>query len=147
MQSICVMIVLYTFVLASSLKNGTQVFVPVPPTPFAEPNAKKKYTQTEYGAHVLSTARSLLGSTLFGICMTVGLHIYKGMAMGLAIQTIMGPFNLIENPLVKALLMGNGIEPQNKIFGEKTPEELTDDDEIVDDNGTVIPRQSVIEKA
>jgi len=151
MQSICVSIVLYTFVKASSLKNRREhILVPVPSVPFAndkEPNAKKKYTKIEYGAQLMSAARSLLGSTLFGICMTVGLHLYKGMAMGLAIQTVMGPFNLIENPLVKALLMGNGIEPQNKIFGEKTPEELTDDDEIVDDNGTVIPRQSVIEKA
>ena len=115
--------------------------------PFADPNAKKKYTQAEYGAHVLSTARSLLGSTLFGICMTVGLHIYKGMAMGLAIQTVMGPFNLLENPLVKALLMGNGFRPADKIFEEKKLEELANDDEVVDDTGTVIPRTQLLTMA
>jgi len=147
MQSICVSIVLYTFIKASrasTLKdNKSKVFVPAPPTPFADPNAKKKYTQIEYGAHVLSTARSLLGSTLFGVCMTVGLHIYKGMAMGLAIQTVMGPFNLIENPLVKALLMGNGIRTTDKIFDEKKLGELSNDDEVVDDTGTVISMQAL----
>jgi len=148
MQSICVLIVLYTFMKASSLQTKTStVFVPAPPTPFADPNAKKKYTQVEYGAHVLSTARSLLGSTLFGVCMTVGLHMYKGMSMGLAIQTVMGPFNLIENPLVKALLMGNGFQPSDKIFEEKKLEELADEDEVVDDTGTAIPRQQLLAMA
>jgi len=88
----------------------------------------------------LSTARSLLGSTLFGVCMTVGLHIYKGMAMGLAIQTIMGPFSLYENPLVKALLMGSGFNPQDKIFDEKTLQELATEDEVVDESGTEITK-------
>ena len=199
MQSICVFIVLYTFMKASSLSGkeaSNIVFVPAPPTvrlcsverssdpcvfcalveccsaplvtprtpthfgpytflgdafrsqqiqPFADPSAKKKYTRVEYGAHVVSTARSLLGSTLFGICMTVGLHIYKGMAMGLAIQTIMGPFNLYENPLVKAILMGGGFIPKDKIFEEKAREELADDDEVVDETGAEIPRQRLLQ--
>lgn len=103
--------------------------------PFADPNAKKKYTEIQYGAHIASTARSLVGSTLFGIAMTVGLHLYKGMAMGLAIQAIMGPINLIENPVVKALLMGSGFRPEDKIFDEKAVNELTADDEVVDQSG------------
>jgi len=148
MQSICALVVLYTFIKASSLKGEVStVFVPAPPTPFANPSTKKKYTQIEYGAHVVSTARSLLGSTFFGICMTVGLHIYKGMAMGLAIQTVMGPFNLYENALVKALILGNGFRPADKIFDEKKLEELATDDEVVDDNGNVIPRQQLLAMA
>lgn len=95
------------------------VYVPAAPTPFEAADAKKKYTQVEYRTHIISTARSLLGSTVFGIAMSVGLHIYKGMAMGLAIQTIMGPLNLVENPLVKALLFGNGFVRDDKIFEEK----------------------------
>ncbi len=113
--------------------------------PFAEPGAKKKFTRVEYGAHVLSTARSLLGSTLFGVCMTVGLHVYRGMAMGLAIQTIMGPFNLIENPLVKAIFMGNGFVQADKIFEEKSLAELADEDEVVDETGTEIPKTKLLQ--
>ena len=109
--------------------------------PFADPNAKKKYTEVHYAAHILSSARSLVGSTLFGLAMTVGLHWYKGMAMGLAIQTVMGPLNLYENPLVKALLFGNGFKPEDRIFEEKTTNELTDEDEIVDESGNTIARQ------
>jgi hypothetical protein len=109
--------------------------------PFADPSAKKKYTEVHYAAHILSTARSLVGSTLFGIAMTVGLHWYKGMAVGLAIQTIMGPLSLIENPLVKSLLLGNGFKPEDRIFDEKTATELSAEDEIVDESGKTIVRQ------
>jgi hypothetical protein len=109
--------------------------------PFADPNAKKKYTEVNYGAHVLSTARSLLGSTFFGIVMTVGLHFYKGMIVGLAIQTIMGPFNLIENAVVKAIVVGNGFKKEDKIFEEKSASEMRPDDEIVDGSGNPIARQ------
>ena len=113
--------------------------------PFADPNStKKKYTQTDYQAHVVSTARSLVGSTLFGVAMTVGLHYYKGMAMGLAIQTIMGPLNLFENPLVKALVFGQGFRREDKIFEEKTVEELTDDDDVVDASGNEVPKHALL---
>lgn len=110
--------------------------------PFADPNGSKKYTEVKYGAHLISTARSLLGSTLFGICMTVGLHFYKGMIVGLAIQTIMGPINMLENPLVKALILGNGIRREDKIFSEKNVTELTDTDEIVDESGNPVSPQT-----
>lgn len=73
--------------------------------------------------------------------MTVGLHIYKGMVVGLAIQTIMGPLNLVESPLVKAIILGNGLRPEDKIFEEKSASELTSDDEIVDENGNPVARQ------
>lgn len=111
--------------------------------PFADPNAKKKYTQIAFHAHVLATARSLVGSTLFGICLTIGLHYYKGMVMGLAIQTIMAPLNLLENPLVKALFLGSSrsLRPEDRIFGEKDLQELSPDDEIVDEHGSTIVRR------
>ncbi len=38
--------------------------------------------------------------------MTIGLHYYKGMVMGLAIQAVMAPFNLSETALVKAVFLG-----------------------------------------
>lgn len=74
--------------------------------------------------------------------MTVGLHWYKGMIVGLAMQTVMGPMNLIENPLIKALILGNGIREEDKIFEEKTASELTPEDEIVDGSGNPIVRQA-----
>jgi len=139
MQTICVLVVLYTYAKASKMAGTSKVvYVPAPATPFAAPEARKKYTQVDYAAHVSSTARSLLGSTLFGVVMTVGLHIYKGMAMGLAIQAVMGPFNLYENPLVKALLLGNGFRMEDKIFEEKTVTELDADEDVVDESGNTV---------
>ena len=46
--------------------------------------------------------------------MTVGLHYYKGMIVGLAIQSIMTPFNLAENALVSALIFKGGLSDQTK---------------------------------
>jgi len=142
-QAICVLIVAYTYIQATAIASkasGGLIYVPPAPQPFADPNAKKKYTEVNFGAHVLSTARSLLGSTIFGICMTLGLHWYKGMIVGIAMQTIMGPLNLLENPLVKALILGNGIKEEAKIFDEKKANELTTDDEIVDESGNPVAR-------
>jgi len=140
MQTICVLVVLYTYAKASKPDGGSKVvYVPAPVTPFAGPETRKKYTQVDYATHISSTARSLVGSTLFGVVMTVGLHIYKGMAMGLAIQAVMGPLNLFENPLVKALFLGNGFRMEDKIFEEKELSELdTDDEDVVDESGNTV---------
>jgi len=141
MQTLCVLVVLYTYSVASKSDAGGSrvVYVPAPTTPFAGPETRKKYTQVDYATHISSTARSLVGSTLFGVVMTVGLHIYKGMAMGLAIQAVMGPLNLFENPLVKALLLGNGFRMEDKIFEEKELSELnTEEEDVVDEAGTTV---------
>lgn len=89
-----------------------------------------------------------MGSTLFGIVLTVGFHYYKGMVMGLAIQTVMAPFSLIENPLVKALLWSSSrkITTQDKIFGEKLLSEIDPNDEIVDEHGNQVVRSSRIQQ-
>jgi hypothetical protein len=98
----------------------------------------KKYTEVVYSAHVAAQAKSLVTSTLFGIAMTVGLHYYKGMIVGLAIQTVMAPVGLVEHVLVYALLMKGGWRVQDRMFDEKLASELNDADEIVNANGTVI---------
>jgi len=66
------------------------------------------------------------------------------MVIGLAIQTVMAPLNLIENPLVKAILLGNGIRVQDKLFEEKTAAELTADDEVVDESGNPVVRTTTL---
>ncbi|KAL7562965.1 hypothetical protein ACA910_018604 [Epithemia clementina (nom. ined.)] len=140
-QIACVLVVAFVYLQSSSAAGKSKiVYVPPAPMPFADPNAKKKYTEIAYGAHVMSQARSLVGSTLFGIAMTLGLHYYNGMITGVAIQTIMAPLNLAENPLVKALILGNGIREEDKIFEEKAATELTADDEVVDDKGNPVVR-------
>lgn len=146
-QALCVLAVLYTYFQASGIAAkfiNRIVYVPPPPTPFQDATATgKKYTETNWGNHVLSTARSLVGSTLFGVCLTVGLHYYKGMVVGLAIQTVMGPLNLAENPLIKALFLGSGkITPEDKLFDEKSADELTPDDEVVDASGNPLVRNN-----
>jgi hypothetical protein len=107
--------------------------------PFADPNAKKKYTQISYAAHVQSAARSLIGSTMFGIAMTCGLYYYWGTLTGLAMQVVMAPLNLWENPLVKSILKGVMLAPENTVFDEKLSlQELGDDVEVVDEQGRVV---------
>lgn len=81
---------------------------------------------------------------MFGIVLTCALHYYKGMTMGLAIQTVMAPLNLWENALVRAILTRGvvGLTPENEIFEEKKLSDLTPNDEIVDDQGNPVIRSA-----
>lgn len=130
--------------LSMSKYKDTIIYTMPPPTPFAPPNEDKpQYKEVVYGEHIKSTARSFFTSTLFGICMTLGLHFYKGMIIGLAMQTVMGPLNLFENKLAKAILIGGGFKKgdtpkSRRLFGEKYREELSDKDEILDDEGKIV---------
>jgi Ankyrin repeats (3 copies) len=74
--------------------------------------------------------------------MTLGLHYYKGMIVGLAIQTVMAPLNLAENALVKALITSNilGGNAGDRWFDEKTLQELSPNDEVVDEAGNPVDR-------
>eukprot|EP00543_Licmophora_paradoxa_P005425 CAMPEP_0202456614 /NCGR_PEP_ID=MMETSP1360-20130828/13827_1 /ASSEMBLY_ACC=CAM_ASM_000848 /TAXON_ID=515479 /ORGANISM="Licmophora paradoxa, Strain CCMP2313" /LENGTH=345 /DNA_ID=CAMNT_0049076471 /DNA_START=21 /DNA_END=1058 /DNA_ORIENTATION=- len=144
-QAILMVLVIYIYAKASSLVKGREsliIYVPSAPSLFADPEAKKKYTETTYGAHVMSEARGLLGSTFFGMLFTCGMHYFRNMIMGLAMQSVMGPINMMEKPLVTVLLTGPGtIKPEDRVFGEKTADELTADDEIVDSTGNPVVRQ------
>lgn len=81
-------------------------------------------------------------STISGVFMTVGLHWYKGMIIGLAMQSVMGPFNLFENTFAKTILMGMPKDEESfkkaRMFKEKYRSELTENDEIVDADGKVV---------
>lgn len=81
---------------------------------------------------------------LFWILLCAGIHYYKGMVMGLAIQAVMGPVNLYENALVRTVLLKGaaGLSPESAVFEEKKLEELTADDEIVDEQGNPVVRSS-----
>jgi len=144
MQTMAVMVVLFIYIKASGAAgdngNTVKIYVAPPPQPFADPNAKPQYQEKLLSEHLKTTARGLVGSTLFGIAMTVGLHIWKGMVVGLAIQSVMCPFNLAENPLFSAIFLKGGLTNlrERKIFGEKIRDEMTADDEVVDGEGNVI---------
>ncbi|KAL7553814.1 hypothetical protein ACHAWF_017151 [Thalassiosira exigua] len=122
----------------------------IAPQPFADPNASKQYTEKILRDQLTSTAWGLIRSTLFGVCMTVGLHIWKGMIVGLAIQSAMCPFNLAENALVKAIFLGGGLTnlKEKKIFDEKYREEITAADDVVDGEGNkiVLKKQAAVKE-
>lgn len=108
---------------------------------FGEPDAAmakgKKYKSVVMGEHILQNVKQLLSSTIFSICLTTGLHFYKGMITGMAIQIVMGPFNLFENPLFRLFVLG--YKPDSRVFDEKnSKDELEADDVIVDEDGKTI---------
>lgn len=151
-QGLIILAVLYINMAAAKISKSKlkdkEIFVPPPPQPFADPNAKVQYTKTTLGAHVLSAAKKLGFSTLSGVGMTVGLHWYKGMIIGLAMQTIMGPLNLMESAFAKYILLGGVMDDNDddkgegkkapRLFGEKHRNEMTDKDEIIDTEGKLI---------
>jgi hypothetical protein len=88
-----------------------------------------------------------VGSTLFGMAITIGLAYYRGMVTGLLIQAVMTPLTVFaENPLVQAIIVKpllrifSGREKsntsfltlENRLFNEKLLSELSPTDEIVD---------------
>jgi len=108
--------VAYVYVAANqpSKRGKTVIYVPPPKNPLqeamADPNAeppKQKYTRKTYEEHIRSLISALLSSTIMGIVFTAGLHWYKGMIVGMAMQAVMGPLNFFENPLVKIFIFGS----------------------------------------
>jgi len=139
LQCVLVLCLMFIYKQARAMKESTagkkKIFVPAQASPFADPKANKKYSEVEYGTHVMATAMSLLGSTIFGILITAGLHLYKGIIVGMAMQLVMGPLGFYENPLVKLFFFG-----EKKVFNEKSKEELAPEDEIVDDEGKPVAK-------
>lgn len=139
---IIVLFMLYIYMTASKFSKteaGKKIIYVAPAAqPFADPNEKgKKYKQITLGAHVVATAKSMLSSTLFSMCFTIGLHFYKGMVTGMAIQVVMGPFNLFENPLMRLFVLGHDVA--SKVFDEKhSRDELDPEDSIEDESGNEI---------
>eukprot|EP00555_Chaetoceros_dichaeta_P007190 CAMPEP_0198264752 /NCGR_PEP_ID=MMETSP1447-20131203/17251_1 /TAXON_ID=420782 /ORGANISM="Chaetoceros dichaeta, Strain CCMP1751" /LENGTH=328 /DNA_ID=CAMNT_0043953817 /DNA_START=132 /DNA_END=1118 /DNA_ORIENTATION=- len=150
-QTLLMLSIAYVFhkvqkAVKSKWMQTSVIYVPIaiPPFPLPAADAKKQYTKTTFSTHLQTQAFSLLKSTGGGICITVALHMYRGMVMGLAMQSAMGPLNLHDNKLAKAILLnqcGEGDETswmKLRLFDEKYPSELTDEDEVVDDKGEVL---------
>uniref|UniRef100_A0A7S2PFT9 Uncharacterized protein n=1 Tax=Leptocylindrus danicus TaxID=163516 RepID=A0A7S2PFT9_9STRA len=143
LHAIILLVMIYIYMTASKFAQteaGKKViFVPPAAQPFADPNEKgKKYKQIALGAHVQATAKSLLTSTLFSMCFTSGLHFYRGMVTGMAIQVVMGPFNLFENPLMRLFVLGHDASA-TRLFEEKhSRDELEPEDSIEDEDGNEI---------
>lgn len=134
--------------MAKSKFKDITIYIAPEAKPFAPEEEKKQYKEVKFGEHCATTAKSLLTSTVFGIFVTSGLHFYKGMIVGLAMQSVMGPLSLLENKLAKAILFGGSMKegdtPKSRnFFGEKYKEDLTKDDEIVNAAGDVIKKKDL----
>lgn len=129
--------VVYLYLQASAFagtrEGQARVFYTASASPFADPNAKKKWTEVALGVHMLTTLRNLLGSTCFMILIQTGVHWYKGAIGGLLIQSIMGPLNFLDNPMVKYFIFG-----EKEALDTKKEDELGDNDEIVDKEGNTV---------
>ena len=70
---------------------------------------------------------------LFRIFFTSSLHIFRGVVIGLLIQSFMGPLGLFDSPLMKLFFFG-----EEGVFEEKNKEDLEVDAVIVDTEGNVV---------
>lgn len=146
-QAVIVVLVVYLYFQSKSLFRSQQlnvsIYIPSPSQPFADKNSKQQFKEVKLTEHIISLARSLLASTLFGLMLTSGLHFYKGVIIGLSMQTIMSPLNLFENTLTKIFILKRGtritdLEGLKLILGFKFREELTINDVVVDERGNVV---------
>jgi len=146
-QAFVLSMVIYLYFQASAFSKTSDgkkvVFITKPAQPFTDQNAKKQYTEVSFGKHIESLVRSFIGSWLFQILVQIGLHWYKGMISTFAMQLIMAPLSVLENDAAKFLIFGS-----KDAFEIKSREQLTADDEIVDDSGNpVVPTKKSDDKA
>ncbi len=127
--SVCASLYIRYKVSSPDFKKGLRekVYSPKPAGMFDDPTAPKKYLQKDERVLYAEKAQEMFTQTLMSACMTCGLHYYKGMVMGLAMQTVMGPFGLYENALVKKFILGD-----SSAMGVKGEAELTDQEVVVE---------------
>ncbi|GMI12320.1 hypothetical protein TrVE_jg7502 [Triparma verrucosa] len=124
-QALTFTILFLTYTRLSSISNPTQiVYIEKAKGFMDDPSAPKKYTKGKKQEMYSAKFNELLSSSCMGILMTCGLHYYKGMVMGLAIQCVMGPFNLYDNAVIGVMMWGKND------MGEKL--ELTDDMTLIE---------------
>jgi hypothetical protein len=122
-------------------KDSTPIFLPPIVNPMAAmmggddaapaKSGSKTYMSTTYGEKINKDMNALLSSTFMGLAMTCGLHYYKGMIMGLCMQSVMGPFTMYENPLLHKFLFNS----TERVFDEKLKNELEKNAVIKVDDG------------
>jgi len=69
-QSIIVLLVLYVYLVSSAAIRGQEnrlIYVPQAAQPFQTPDAKKKYTETTFGAHVTNQS-CRYWEALYSVC-------------------------------------------------------------------------------
>jgi hypothetical protein len=114
--------------VAQAAVDQEALYVPKAAGMFDDPNGPKKYLKTSYSKLHSDKLGELVQQTGMSMLMTVGLHYYKGMVIGLAMQSVMGPFGLYENPLIQKFLLGKA----DNAFGEKREAELNAEDSIIE---------------
>ncbi|GMI62802.1 hypothetical protein ScalyP_jg6375 [Parmales sp. scaly parma] len=131
-QLLCLLVMAYCYKLTTSNEipdPDKVILVPPKAGPFDQPDAKKKFSKTTYGTHCEEQVRAMFSQAAMSVAMTVGLHYYKGMVMGLAIQCVMAPFNLWENPAFQKVVM----KSTERCFDEVLESEFTEEMGTIDD--------------
>ena len=101
------------------------VYVPGPKGMFDAPTGPKKYKKAVYSEAVYGKFAEQQQQMIMGLVMTCGMHYWKGMIVGLAIQGCMGPVGMFENVLVRRFASYTGL--LEKDHGSAILEELTED--------------------
>mmetsp|Transcript_6114 Transcript_6114/g.12684 ORF Transcript_6114/g.12684 Transcript_6114/m.12684 type:complete len:356 (+) Transcript_6114:36-1103(+) len=107
--------------------DTTPVYTPKAPTFMDAADKPPTYTKSTRSAAYRAKFQELVSSTFMGMLMTLGLHWYKGMVVGLAMQCVMGPFNIYENMTVRmCILTPNSVKDLGEV------EALPDDAQVVE---------------
>jgi hypothetical protein len=98
-------------------KDTKKIFLPpAPANPFmpAAPEEANKPKETTYYEHELEQVKMLFKQTVIGVGMVSFIHWKLGMKPVLLLQSIMGPMNLMDNPLFKKYIL----KSTDRVWGE-----------------------------
>lgn len=88
-------------------KNDRRViYVPGAKSPFDQAPNFDDLTETTYVAHESAKAAEFIKQTMIGGAIAVFVHFKMGVNQVMVIQAVMAPFNLYDNPLVRAYILG-----------------------------------------
>lgn len=137
-QVIQLLIALWIKTRIEAKKDMRKIYVPAAPaSPFSDPQeaANAPLTETTYYDHEMTKVSEFIKQSGIGACMSSFIHFKFGVNQVLAIQSVMIPMNLFENPLVKAFLIGRG--PNDRIWDEKLENETASTDAAKEKKGSI----------
>lgn len=106
-------------------KNDTRtIFVPGVKSPFDQSPNYDELTETTYVAHETQKASEFIKQTMIGGGIAAFIHFKMGVNQVMLIQAVMAPFNLYDNPLVRAYVLGRH---DGRLWNERLEGESAED--------------------
>lgn len=126
-QLVSLAVAVYIKNVVAAKNDRRVIYVPGAKSPFDQAPNYDDLTETTYVAHESAKAAEFLKQTMIGGGIAAFVHFKMGVNQVMVIQAVMAPFNLYDNPLVRAYILGKreGRLWNERLEGESAEEAAT----------------------